>query len=248
MPSGTWTSTRKVCVSVAGSAIAAYDLAFATDPTSAFGGIIAFNRPLDESTAAAIIDRQFLEVLIAPAYEDGALALLASKKNVRVLEVPAGKPVAQQAFKRIDSGLLIQTSDLDPVARENCRVVSRRQPDGQQWRDLLFAWKVARMVKSNAIVYAAGGRTIGIGAGQMSRVDSARIGRWKAEDAGLPIQGAAMASDAFFPFRDGIDTAGEAGIAAVIQPGGSMRDEEVIAAADEHDMAMVFTGIRHFRH
>jgi phosphoribosylaminoimidazolecarboxamide formyltransferase/IMP cyclohydrolase len=235
-------------VAVADSAFAAYDLAFATDATSAFGGIIAFNRPLDESTAAAIIDRQFLEVLIAPAYEDGALALLGSKKNIRVLEIPAGNPVAQQAFKRIDSGLLIQTSDLDPVARENCRVVSRRQPDGQQWRDLLFAWKVARMVKSNAIVYAAGGRTIGIGAGQMSRVDSARIGRWKAEDAGLPIQGAAMASDAFFPFRDGIDTAGEAGIAAVIQPGGSMRDEEVIAAADEHDMAMVFTGIRHFRH
>jgi phosphoribosylaminoimidazolecarboxamide formyltransferase/IMP cyclohydrolase len=165
-----------------------------------------------------------------------------------VLEIPAGSPAAQQSFKRIDSGLLIQTADLDPVARETCKVVSRRQPDEQQWRDMLFAWKVARMVKSNAIVYAAGGRTVGIGAGQMSRVDSARIGRWKAEDAGLPIHGAVMASDAFFPFRDGIDTAGEAGIAAVIQPGGSMRDEEVIAAADDHDMAMVFTGIRHFRH
>jgi phosphoribosylaminoimidazolecarboxamide formyltransferase/IMP cyclohydrolase len=235
-------------VSVADRNVAAYDLAFATDPTSAFGGIIAFNRPLDEATAAAIIDRQFLEVLIAPAYEDGALAALASKKNVRVLEIPAGSPAAQQSFKRIDSGLLIQTADLDPVARETCKVVSRRQPDEQQWRDMLFAWKVARMVKSNAIVYAAGGRTVGIGAGQMSRVDSARIGRWKAEDAGLPIHGAVMASDAFFPFRDGIDTAGEAGIAAVIQPGGSMRDEEVIAAADDHDMAMVFTGIRHFRH
>lgn len=235
-------------VAVASSAAVAYDLAFATDETSAFGGIIAFNRTLDESTAAAIIDRQFLEVLIAPAYEDNALALLASKKNVRVLEIPSGKPAGQQAFKRIDSGLLIQTSDLDPVARETCKVVSRRQPDEQQWLDLLFAWKVARMVKSNAIVYAAGGRTVGIGAGQMSRVDSARIGRWKAGDAGLPIQGAVMASDAFFPFRDGIDTAGEAGIAAVIQPGGSMRDEEVIAAANEHDMAMVYTGIRHFRH
>ncbi len=235
-------------VAVAGSTGAAYDLAFATDPTSAFGGIIAFNRPLDEATAATIIDRQFLEVLIAPAFDEQALALLAGKKNVRVLEIPAGKPSVQQTFKRIDSGLLIQTSDLDPVSRESCTVVTRRQPDGQQWRDLLFAWKVARMVKSNAIVYAAGGRTVGIGAGQMSRVDSARIGRWKAEDAGLPIEGAVMASDAFFPFRDGIDTAGAAGIAAVIQPGGSMRDEEVIAAADEHDMAMVFTGIRHFRH
>jgi phosphoribosylaminoimidazolecarboxamide formyltransferase/IMP cyclohydrolase len=235
-------------VSIAASAGAAYDLAFATDPTSAFGGIIAFNRPLDAATAAAIIDRQFLEVLIAPAYEDGALAALAARKNVRVLEIPAGSPAGQQSFKRIDSGLLIQTADLDPVARETCTVVSRRKPDELQWRDMLFAWKVARMVKSNAIVYAAGGRTVGIGAGQMSRVDSARIGRWKAEDAGLPIQGAVMASDAFFPFRDGIDTAGAAGIAAVIQPGGSMRDEEVIAAADDHDMAMVFTGIRHFRH
>jgi phosphoribosylaminoimidazolecarboxamide formyltransferase/IMP cyclohydrolase len=235
-------------VAVADSAGMAYDRAFETDATSAFGGIIAFNRPLDESTAAAIIDRQFLEVLIAPAYQDRALALLAAKKNVRVLEIPAGTPVRQQALKRIDRGLLIQTSDLDPVSRETCKVVSRRQPDEQQWRDLLFAWKVARMVKSNAIVYATGGRTVGIGAGQMSRVDSARIGRLKAEDAGLPIQGAVMASDAFFPFRDGIDMAGEAGIAAVIQPGGSMRDEEVIAAADDHDMVMVYTGIRHFRH
>jgi phosphoribosylaminoimidazolecarboxamide formyltransferase/IMP cyclohydrolase len=235
-------------VCVADSAITAYDLAFATDPTSAFGGIIAFNRPLDETTAAAIIDRQFLEVLIAPEYTDGALAALASKKNIRVLEIPPGSASGQQSFKRIDSGLLIQTADQDPVSRETCTVVSRRQPDEQQWKDLLFAWKVARMVKSNAIVYAAGGRTVGIGAGQMSRVDSARIGRWKAEDARLPIHGAVMASDAFFPFRDGIDTAGEAGIAAVIQPGGSMRDEEVIAAADAHDMAMVFTGIRHFRH
>jgi phosphoribosylaminoimidazolecarboxamide formyltransferase/IMP cyclohydrolase len=235
-------------VAVAGSCGEAYDLAFATDPTSAFGGIIAFNQPLDAATAASIIDRQFLEVLIAPAYDHAALELLAVRKNVRVLEIPGGAPVRQQEAKRIGSGLLIQTSDLNPLSRQMCRVVSKRQPDEQQWLDLLFAWKVARMVKSNAIVYAAGGRTVGIGAGQMSRVDSARIGRWKAEDAGLPIRGSVMASDAFFPFRDGIDTAGEAGIAAVIQPGGSMRDDEVIAAADEHNMAMVFTGIRHFRH
>lgn len=235
-------------VAVAGSCGEAYDLAFATDPTSAFGGIIAFNQPLDAATAASIIDRQFLEVLIAPAYDREALELLAARKNVRVLEIPGGAPVRQQEAKRIGSGLLIQTSDLNPLSRQMCRVVSKRQPDEQQWLDLLFAWKVARMVKSNAIVYAAGGRTVGIGAGQMSRVDSARIGRWKAEDADLPIRGSVMASDAFFPFRDGIDTAGEAGIAAVIQPGGSMRDDEVIAAADEHNMAMVFTGIRHFRH
>jgi phosphoribosylaminoimidazolecarboxamide formyltransferase/IMP cyclohydrolase len=235
-------------VAVAGSPLAAYDLSFATDPTSAFGGIIAFNRPLDRIAAKEIIERQFLEVLIAPAFEDGALAVLEAKKNVRVLEVAGGESVPQQESKRIGSGLLIQTSDLNPLARADCRVVSRKQPDDEQWRDLMFAWKVARMVKSNAIVYAAGGRTVGIGAGQMSRVDSARIGRWKAEDAGLPINGAVMASDAFFPFRDGIDMAAEAGISAVIQPGGSMRDEEVIAAADEHGMAMVYTGIRHFRH
>jgi phosphoribosylaminoimidazolecarboxamide formyltransferase/IMP cyclohydrolase len=235
-------------VAVAGSLADAYDLAFATDPTSAFGGIIAFNRPLDAVTAESIIDRQFLELLIAPAYEENALALLKKKKNIRVLEIPAGKPTPQRESKRIGSGLLIQTSDLISVARDTCKVVSLRQPDEQQWQDLMFAWKVARMVKSNAIVYATGGRTVGVGAGQMSRVDSARIGRWKAEDAGLPIRGAVMASDAFFPFRDAIDTAAEAEIAAVIQPGGSMRDEETIAAADEHGMAMVFTGIRHFRH
>jgi len=235
-------------VAIADSPGAAYDLAFATDATSAFGGIIAFNRKLDAATAATIIDRQFLEVLIAPAFDEEALPVLAAKKNIRVLEIPGGKPTPQREFKRVGSGLLIQTSDLNPLDRDACRVVTKRQPDEQQWLDLLFAWKVARMVKSNAIVYVDGGRTVGIGAGQMSRVDSARIGRWKAEDAGLPIKGSVMASDAFFPFRDGIDTAGEAGISAVIQPGGSMRDEEVIAAADEHGMAMVFTGIRHFRH
>ena len=226
----------------------AYDLAFATDPTSAFGGIIAFNRPLDAGTAADIIGRQFLEVLIAPSYSPEALDVLKAKQNIRVLEIPGGKPTPQMESKRIGSGLLLQTSDLKPLARDHCRPASKRQPDERQWKDLMFAWKVARMVKSNAIVYVSGGRTVGIGAGQMSRVDSARIGRWKAEDAGLPIKGAVMASDAFFPFRDGIDTTAEAGISAVIQPGGSMRDDEVIAAADEHDIAMVFTGIRHFRH
>ena len=235
-------------VATADSPAQAYEMAFATDATSAFGGIIAFNRPLDAATARGIVDRQFLEVLIAPAYDDGTLEVLAAKKNVRVLEIPGGKSTPQRESKRIGSGLLIQTSDLNPITREVCRVVTKKQPTDQQWRDLMFAWKVARMVKSNAIVYVSDGRTVGIGAGQMSRVDSARIGRWKAEDAGLPIEGSVMASDAFFPFRDGIDTAGEAGISAVIQPGGSMRDEEVIAAADEHGMAMVFTGIRHFRH
>ena len=235
-------------VAVAESAAAAYDLAFATDPTSAFGGIIAFNRPLDAATAAAILERQFLEVLIAPGYGEDTLAVLAAKPNVRVLQIEGGKSAPQREFKRVGSGLLVQTSDLHPIEPADCRVVTRREPTPEEWADLMFAWKVARMVKSNAIVYAAGGRTIGVGAGQMSRVDSARIGRWKAEDAGLPIEGAVMASDAFFPFRDGIDTAGGAGISAVIQPGGSMRDEEVIAAADQHGMAMVFTGIRHFRH
>jgi len=235
-------------VAVAEDPAGAYERAFATDSTSAFGGIIAFNKPLDAATARSIINRQFLELLIAPAFEEEALAALSAKKNIRVLEIPPGNPAAQQETKRIGSGLLIQTSDLDELSRADCRVVSQRQPDEQEWLDLMFAWKVARMVKSNAIVYASGGRTVGIGAGQMSRIDSARIARWKAEDAGLPIKGAVMASDAFFPFRDGIDTAAEAGIAAVIEPGGSMRDEEVIAAADEHDMAMVFTGVRHFRH
>ena len=226
----------------------AYDLAFQTDPTSAFGGIIAFNRRLDAATAQVIIERQFVEVLIATDYDAAAIEILKSKPNVRVLEIDGGKAAPQQESKRIGSGLLIQTSDLKPIFPADCKVVTQREPTDEQWRDLMFAWKVARMVKSNAIVYAANGRTVGVGAGQMSRVDSARIGRWKAEDAGLPIAGAVMASDAFFPFRDGIDTAAEAGIAAVIEPGGSMRDDEVIAAADEHGMAMVFTGIRHFRH
>jgi len=235
-------------VATASTALEAYELAFATDPTSAFGGIIALNRPLDTAAAEAMVGRQFLEVLIAPGYEKGALEVLAAKPNIRVLQIENAAPFGQAEYKRVGGGLLAQTSDLHPIGRKDCRVVTRREPAEQEWADLLFAWKVARMVKSNAIVYATAGRTVGIGAGQMSRVDSARIGRWKAEAAGLPIAGAVMASDAFFPFRDAIDTAAEAGIAAVIQPGGSMRDDEVIAAADEHGMAMVFTGIRHFRH
>jgi phosphoribosylaminoimidazolecarboxamide formyltransferase/IMP cyclohydrolase len=233
---------------IASSPSDAYDRAFATDPTSAFGGIIAFNGPLDTDTANRIVERQFVEVVIATAYDDAALDALSKKPNVRVLEIDGAAPAPQQEFKRIGGGLLIQTSDLHPLTPDDCRVVTDRQPDEAQWRDLMFAWKVARMVKSNAIVYVSDGRTVGVGAGQMSRVDSARIGRWKAEDAGLPIQGAVMASDAFFPFRDGIDTAAGAGISAVIQPGGSMRDDEVIAAANEHGIAMVFTGVRHFRH
>jgi phosphoribosylaminoimidazolecarboxamide formyltransferase/IMP cyclohydrolase len=235
-------------VAVADGPGTAYDLAFQTDPTSAFGGIIAFNGEVDEATAASIVDRQFLEVLIAPGYSTAALEQLEAKKNIRVLQIPRGGPAPQQDIKRVGSGLLIQDGDDAVVTREDCRVVSRRAPTEEEWSDLLFTWKVAKMVKSNAIVYASGGRTLGIGAGQMSRVDSARIARWKAGDAGLDLGGAVMASDAFFPFRDGIDTAAEAGVAAVIQPGGSMRDEEVVAAADEHGLAMVFTGVRHFRH
>lgn len=226
----------------------AYDQAFHTDSTSAFGGIIAFNQTLDAATAETIVQRQFLEVLLAPAYEPAALDVLASKKNVRVLEVPVADYQNSYDIKRVGSGLLIQTADQAIVTQADCRVVTDLQPSDQQWQDLLFAWKVAKMVKSNAIVYAGKQRSLGIGAGQMSRVDSARIARWKAQDAGLSLEGAAMASDAFFPFRDGIDTAAEAGIKAVIQPGGSMRDEEVIQAANEHGMTMVFTGIRHFRH
>lgn len=226
----------------------AYDKAFATDSTSAFGGIIAFNGKVDTDLAATIIDRQFVEVILAPEFSDGALQTLQQKKNVRVLKVPAGTSKGHLDLKRVDGGLLLQSTDTAIIEREHCSVVSRRQPNAEQWEDLLFAWKVAKMVKSNAIVYALDGQTRGVGAGQMSRVDSARIARWKAQEAGLDLHGSVMASDAFFPFRDGIDTAASAGISCVIQPGGSMRDEEVIAAANEHGMAMVFTGVRHFRH
>lgn len=227
----------------------AYELAYATDPTSAFGGIIAFNRALDAATTKAILDRQFVEVLIAPDYDDGALEYARKKANVRVLKIPMA--AAAPGFidtKRIGSGLLLQTVDDRVVTRDELTVVTKAAPTEAQFADLLFAWKVAKFVKSNAIVYAKDKRTIGVGAGQMSRVYSARIAGIKAADAGLQVEGSVMASDAFFPFRDGIDAAAECGISAVIQPGGSMRDGEVIAAADEHGIAMVFTGVRHFRH
>ena len=226
----------------------AYELAYATDPTSAFGGIIAFNKPLDAATAKVILDRQFVEVLIAPDYEPAALEYAQKKANVRVLRIPHGDGLNNFDSKRVGSGLLLQSSDNRGMTRDELKVVSRLAPTDKQFTDLLFAWKVAKFVKSNAIVYAKDNRTIGVGAGQMSRVYSARIAGIKAADANLVVEGSVMASDAFFPFRDGIDAAAAAGIKAVIQPGGSMRDAEVIAAADEHGLAMVFTGVRHFRH
>jgi len=229
---------------------AAYDLAYATDPESAFGGIIAFNRELDAATAKAIVERQFVEVIIAPSVADNALAVLAAKQNVRVLvcgELPSSR-VEQMDWKRVNGGLLVQNLDIGMIKDSDLKVVTKRAPTEAEIHDLIFAWKVAKYVKSNAIIYAKNRQTIGIGAGQMSRVNSARIAAIKAEHAGLVVQGAVMASDAFFPFRDGIDNAAKVGISCVIQPGGSMRDDEVIAAADEHGMAMVFTGMRHFRH
>jgi phosphoribosylaminoimidazolecarboxamide formyltransferase/IMP cyclohydrolase len=237
-------------VALGSSALEAYDRAYATDPVSAFGGIIAFNQALDGATAAAILERQFVEVVIAPEVDDAAFSLFLKKPNVRLL---ACGPWSQQTepaldFKRICGGLLVQDSDRDTLMLTDLKVVSRRVPDATELHDLLFAWHVAMFVKSNAIVYAHGGRTIGIGAGQMSRVVSAKIAAMKAAEASLDVKGSVMASDAFFPFRDGIDAAAAAGIRAVIQPGGSMRDAEVIAAADENNMAMVFTGVRHFRH
>ena len=228
----------------------AYDRAFTTDPTSAFGGIIAFNRALDADTAAAIVERQFVEVIVAPRIESGALAPLSGKTNVRVLEcgeLPGAQGSALD-FKRITGGLLVQDRDTGAVAAGEMEVVTRRAPTDAEMRDLLFAWKVVKFVKSNAIVYCRDGMTVGIGAGQMSRVYSAKIAGIKARDEGLEVRGSVLASDAFFPFRDGIDAAAEAGIRAVVEPGGSMRDDEVIAAADEHGMAMVFTRMRHFRH
>jgi phosphoribosylaminoimidazolecarboxamide formyltransferase/IMP cyclohydrolase len=227
----------------------AYELAYATDPTSAFGGILAFNRTLDAATAKVILDRQFVEVLIAPDYEPGALDYATKKANVRVLRIPLAPPSKHFIdTKRIGSGLLMQTADDRVITRDELKIVTKLAPTQAQFADLLFAWKVAKFVKSNAIVYAKDNRTIGVGAGQMSRVYSARIAGIKATDAHLQVAGSVMASDAFFPFRDGLDAAAEAGITAVIQPGGSMRDNEVIAAADEHGIAMVFTGVRHFRH
>ena len=237
-------------VAVASDIGRAYDLAFQTDPTSAFGGIIAFNRELDASTAKAIVERQFTEVIIAPSITAEALKVVAAKQNVRVLSCGQWAATPQHAFdyKRVNGGLLVQDRDIHQITADDLKVVSKRQPSPQEIEDLLFAWKVAMFVKSNAIVYCKDKQTIGIGAGQMSRVYSARIAGIKAADEKLEVRGSVMASDAFFPFRDGIDAAAQAGISAVIQPGGSMRDDEVIAAADEADMAMVFTSVRHFRH
>ncbi len=235
-------------VAESGDCAQAYEFAYATDPTSAFGGIIAFNTRLDAATAKTILDRQFVEVLIAPDYDDGALDYAKKKANVRVLRIPHGDGRNNVDVKRVGSGLLMQTADIREVSADELKVVTKLAPTAEQLGDLLFAWRVAKYVKSNAIVYAKDKRTVGVGAGQMSRVYSARIAGIKAGDAGLMVPGSVMASDAFFPFRDGIDAAAEAGIKAVIQPGGSMRDAEVIAAADEHGIAMVFTGIRHFRH
>ncbi len=228
----------------------AYDLAFATDTESAFGGIIAFNRKLDAATAQAIVDRQFVEVIIAPSATEEALAITAAKKNVRVLVCGEMEGVAASGldYKRVNGGLLVQDRDLGMITEGELKVVTKRAPTEAEMHDLIFAWKVAKFVKSNAIVYAKDRQTVGVGAGQMSRVNSARIAAIKAEHAGLQVEGSVMASDAFFPFRDGIDNAAKVGISCVIQPGGSIRDEEVIAAADEAGMAMVFTGMRHFRH
>ncbi|MGC0839185.1 bifunctional phosphoribosylaminoimidazolecarboxamide formyltransferase/IMP cyclohydrolase [Pantoea agglomerans] len=236
-------------VATGDSLLAAYDRAYQTDPTSAFGGIIAFNRELDEATAQAIISRQFVEVIIAPAVSEAALKITAAKQNVRVLICGQWQNrTAALDFKRVNGGLLVQDRDLGMVDASQLRVVSKRQPTEQELRDALFCWKVAKFVKSNAIVYARDNMTIGIGAGQMSRVYSAKIAGIKAADEGLEVKGSAMASDAFFPFRDGIDAAAASGVSCVIQPGGSIRDEEVIAAADEHGIAMIFTDMRHFRH
>ena len=235
-------------VAIAEDIKSAYERAFATDTESAFGGIIAFNRELDTATAELIVSRQFVEVIIAPGVAASALEITSAKQNVRVLSCSSwGSPKAGFDYKRVNGGLLVQDKDLGMVSRAQLKVVSKRPPSDQEILDLLFAWKVAKLVKSNAIVYAKEQQTIGVGAGQMSRINSARIAAIKAKHAGFDVSGSVMASDAFFPFRDGIDNAATVGIAAVIQPGGSIRDEEVIAAADEHGMAMVFTGMRHFR-
>lgn len=236
-------------VSIGSSLFEAYDRAYKTDPTSAFGGIIAFNRELDAQTAQAIVDRQFVEVIIAPSISSEAQAIVEAKKNLRLLA--CGELSEQQAaydYKRVTGGLLVQDRDLGMISEADLKVVTKIAPTAEQMQDLLFAWKVAKYVKSNAIVYVKDGMTIGVGAGQMSRVYSAKIAGIKAADEGLEVKGSVMASDAFFPFRDGIDAAAAAGIKAVIHPGGSMRDEEVIAAANEHGIAMVFTAMRHFKH
>ena len=235
-------------VAIGNTLLDAYNRAYSTDPESAFGGIIAFNQELDAKTAEAIVERQFVEVIIAPKVSSAALKVVSTKKNVRVLECGEWSKEANRRldFKRVNGGLLVQDADLQLF--QELKVVTQRAPSEQEMADLLFTWKVAKYVKSNAIVYGKESMTIGVGAGQMSRVNSARIAGIKAEHAGLEVKGSVMASDAFFPFRDGLDQAAENGITAVIQPGGSMRDEEVIAAANEHNIAMVFTGMRHFRH
>jgi phosphoribosylaminoimidazolecarboxamide formyltransferase/IMP cyclohydrolase len=236
-------------VSVAASIREAYDRAYRTDTTSAFGGIIAFNRPLDAQTASAILERQFVEVILAPSVEPEAREACARKENVRLLVTgPLTPSNSRVELRSVNGGLLVQTRDLEMVPAAGFKLVTRRAPTQLELRDLSFAWQVCKYVKSNAIVFVRDGATLGIGAGQMSRVYSTRIAAMKARDAGLEPAGSVMASDAFFPFRDGLDAAAEHGIKAVVQPGGSMRDSEVIAAADEHGIAMVFTGMRHFRH
>ena len=234
-------------VATGASLLAAYEKAFATDPTSAFGGILGFNRALDATTVQAV-SKQFAEVVIAPRVEPEALKILEAKANLRILEVPLARDVQAHDYKRIGGGLLVQSSDAKVVERKDLKVATRRQPTEAEWNDLLFAWRVAKFVKSNAIVFCRDGATLGVGAGQMSRVDSVRIAALKAQAAKLSLSASAVASDAFFPFRDGLDALANAGAKAVIQPGGSVRDDEVIAAADEHGIAMVFTGVRHFRH
>ena len=236
-------------VGIADNALDAYEKAYATDPTSAFGGIIAMNGIVDESLAKTVVDRQFLEVIVAPEFTADALAAFSEKPNIRVLETgPLTPTEAGLRVQQIEGGLLIQDKDIAVLDHATVKVVSQRQPDEQERADAFLAWEIARFVKSNAIIFCRDGATVGIGAGQMSRVMSAKIAAWKAEEAGIDVASAAMASDAFFPFRDGIDIAAGYGISVVIQPGGSMRDEEVIQAADEHGMAMLFTGMRHFRH
>jgi phosphoribosylaminoimidazolecarboxamide formyltransferase / IMP cyclohydrolase len=248
-------------VAIADNILDAYEKAFSTDPTSAFGGIIAFNRPLDVNTAKAIVDKQFVEVIVVPAIDKDAAAITAAKKNVRVLETgkwnesPAwraptvgARHAGEFEYKKVSGGLLVQNTDLGKITEGDLKVVTDKAPTPEQIQDMLFAWTVVKYVKSNAIIFCKDNMTIGVGAGQMSRVYSTKIAAIKAADEGLEINGSVMASDAFFPFRDGIDAAAETGISAIIQPGGSMRDDEVIQAANEHGLAMVFTGMRHFRH
>ena len=237
-------------VATCATQLEAYDRAWRTDATSAFGGIIAFNRPLDGATARAIVERQFVEVIAAPSYAADALVALASKANIRVLELGdlSGPGGGEFEYRSVSGGLLVQSRDRGMIAAADLTTVTKRAPSASELADLLFAWRVCKFVKSNAIIYVKDTSTVGVGAGQMSRVYSSRVAAMKAADEKLEVRGAVMASDAFFPFRDGLDVAAEYGIRAVIQPGGSKRDDEVIAAANEHDIAMVFTGMRHFRH